>query len=58
MSHDYESYPIRQSDRRSFRLDAEKWTAFMAALEAPVGDLPRLKRLVNEPSIFPDPDPV
>ncbi|AZO02151.1 DUF1778 domain-containing protein [Mesorhizobium sp. M2A.F.Ca.ET.037.01.1.1] len=43
------------ADRRSFGLDAEKWAAFMATLEAPVRDLPRLKRLLNEPSIFPDP---
>ncbi|WP_352597942.1 DUF1778 domain-containing protein [Mesorhizobium sp. M0488] len=42
------------ADRRSFRLDAEKWAAFMAALDAPTRDLPSLKRLLSEPSIFSD----
>lgn len=31
------------ADRRSFPLDAEKWAAFQAALDAPARDLPRLK---------------
>ncbi len=43
------------ADRRSFLLDAEKWEAFVAALDAPPRDLPRLRRLLNEPSIFDDP---
>ncbi|WP_292638221.1 DUF1778 domain-containing protein [Mesorhizobium sp.] len=38
--------------RRSFPLDAEKWAAFIAALDAPTRDLPRLKQLLSEPSIF------
>ncbi|MER8391739.1 DUF1778 domain-containing protein [Mesorhizobium sp. M1340] len=45
------------ADRRSFHLDAEKWVAFMAALDAPTRDLPRLKRLLNEPSTFSGRDP-
>ncbi|TPK91647.1 DUF1778 domain-containing protein [Mesorhizobium sp. B2-4-12] len=45
------------ADRRSFHLDAEKWAAFMAALDAPTRDLPRLKRLLSEPSIFSGRDP-
>ncbi|MER8885198.1 MULTISPECIES: DUF1778 domain-containing protein [unclassified Mesorhizobium] len=45
------------ADRRSLHLDAEKWVAFMAALDAPTRDLPRLKRLLNEPSIFSGRDP-
>jgi uncharacterized protein (DUF1778 family) len=40
------------ADRRRFGLDAERWDAFMAALEAPPRDLPRLKRLLNEPDAF------
>jgi uncharacterized protein (DUF1778 family) len=39
-------------DRRHFELDAEQWTAFMTALDAPPRDLPRLKRLFDEPSPF------
>jgi uncharacterized protein (DUF1778 family) len=40
------------ANRRRFGLDAERWDAFMAALDAPPRDLPRLKRLLNEPGIF------
>jgi uncharacterized protein (DUF1778 family) len=40
------------ADRRRFGLDAERWDAFMVALDAPPRDLPRLKRLLNEPSVF------
>jgi uncharacterized protein (DUF1778 family) len=39
-------------DRRHFGLGADQWTAFMAALDAPPRDLPRLRRLLDEPSIF------
>jgi uncharacterized protein (DUF1778 family) len=39
-------------DRRQFGLSAEKWTAFMAALDAPVRPHARLKRLLSEPSVF------
>lgn len=40
------------ADRQHFGLDAERWTAFMAALDAPPRQHPRLKRLFDEPSIF------
>jgi uncharacterized protein (DUF1778 family) len=39
-------------DRRHFGLDAARWEAFLAALEAPSRPLPRLKRLLAEPSVF------
>ena len=39
-------------DRRRFELDAEKWQAFMAALDAPTSDNSRLRRLLQEPSVF------
>lgn len=39
-------------DRRYFRLNAEQWTAFMEALDAPPHDLPRVRRLFNEPSVL------
>jgi len=42
----------RLADRRSFQLDAEKWQAFIAALDAPTHELPRLRKLLNEPGIF------
>ena len=37
-------------DRQHFSLDAETWTAFQEALDAPVRPLPRLKRLLTQPS--------
>lgn len=40
------------ADRQYFGLDAEQWTAFMVALDAPTRDLPRTQRLLNEPSVF------
>lgn len=40
------------ADRHVFLLDPEKWEAFIAALDAPPRDLPRLRKLMREPSIF------
>jgi uncharacterized protein (DUF1778 family) len=39
------------SDQTRFVLDAQQWTAFMAALERPAKDKPRLSRLFKEPHI-------
>jgi hypothetical protein len=40
------------ADRQVFRLDAKRWHAFVAALDAPPKARPRLARLLNEPSIL------
>jgi uncharacterized protein (DUF1778 family) len=40
------------ADRRTFRLNATQWKAFMAALDAPPRPLPRLARLLKEPGFF------
>lgn len=40
------------ADRSRFGLDADRWKAFLAALDAPPRDLPRLARLFHEPSVF------
>jgi uncharacterized protein (DUF1778 family) len=40
------------ANRRTFGLDAIQWKAFMAALESPPRQLPRLKRLFKEPGFF------
>ncbi len=40
------------ADRHRFGLDAERWEAFMAALDAPVRPLPRIQKLLREPSVF------
>ena len=34
------------ADRRVFQLDAKRWDEFMAALDAPPKDNPRLRRLL------------
>ncbi|MHB8886432.1 MAG: type II toxin-antitoxin system TacA family antitoxin [Methylovirgula sp.] len=45
----------RLADRRVFTLDAERWEAFVAALDAPPHRHPRLERLFREKSVF-DPE--
>jgi len=40
------------AERHHFGLSSDQWSAFMAALEAPPRKLPRLQRLLNEPSLF------
>ena len=45
----------RLADRRIFPLDAKRWEAFVAALDAPSRDLPRLRRLLRDRSIL-DPE--
>ncbi len=39
-------------DRQRFTLDAAQWAVFQAALNAPTRKLPRLKKLLQEPSVF------
>ena len=39
-------------ERRIFVLNAEKWTEFQSALDAPTLPLPRLKALLEEPGFF------
>lgn len=45
------------ADRRSFHLDAERWQAFVTALDAPVRDMPRMRKLLGEPDIFSGNEP-
>ncbi|MGA7829648.1 MAG: DUF1778 domain-containing protein [Terracidiphilus sp.] len=40
------------AERRVFGLDAEKWAAFQAALDAPARPLPHLQALLDEPGFF------
>jgi len=39
-------------DQRQFVLDPERWAAFQAALDAPGRPNPRLKKLLQTPSVF------
>lgn len=40
------------ADRRAFFLNDEQWREFMAALDAPPQPMPRMERLLKEPSIL------
>ncbi|NES00561.1 MAG: DUF1778 domain-containing protein [Symploca sp. SIO1B1] len=40
------------AERRVFSLSADAWDAFQAALDAPPQSYPRLKKLLNTPSVF------
>jgi len=40
------------ADRRLFLLDDAQWTAFMTALDAPERPMPRLERLLQEPTVL------
>jgi len=39
-------------DRQRFGLNAEQWTAFQTALDAPPPPAPRLAKLLRKPSVF------
>jgi uncharacterized protein (DUF1778 family) len=39
-------------DRQRLGLDAGRWAAFQAALDAPARANPRLKKLLQKPSVF------
>ena len=40
------------ADRRLFLLNDAQWEAFLAALDAPAEPMPRLERLLREPSVL------
>lgn len=42
------------ADRQRFGVDGARWVAFHEALDAAPRELPRVKRLFSEPSIFED----
>ena len=44
------------ADQAHFYLSAEKWDEFIAALDAPPKDLPRLRKLLTEPTVFDGPE--
>jgi uncharacterized protein (DUF1778 family) len=45
------------ADRRHFGLDADQWAAFMTALDAAPHELPRLRQLFHERSVFETREP-
>lgn len=40
------------ADRTRFGLDADRWKMFLEALDSPPRELPRLGRLLREPSVL------
>jgi len=40
------------AEQTRFVLPEDKWLAFNAALDAPVREIPALRRLLTEPSVF------
>jgi uncharacterized protein (DUF1778 family) len=40
------------ADRNRFGLNSDQWKAFLEVLDAPLRDIPRLGRLLREPSVF------
>jgi uncharacterized protein (DUF1778 family) len=40
------------ADRTRFELSADQWQAFQAALDQPVSDKPKLKKLLSEPGLL------
>ena len=40
------------ADQAHFYLSTKKWNEFCAALDAPPRDLPELRKLLTEPSVF------
>jgi len=40
------------SDQSHFYLSPDKWNEFCAALDAPPRDLPELRKLLTEPTVF------
>ena len=40
------------AEQAHFYLSAKKWDEFIAALDAPAKDVPKLRKLLTEPSVF------
>jgi uncharacterized protein (DUF1778 family) len=40
------------ASQKHFAYDAKQWNAFIAALDRPAQDKPRLRALLNEPSVL------
>ena len=43
------------ADQTHFYLSPEKWDEFCAALDAPPRELPELRKLLTQPSVFDEP---
>ena len=55
IEHAFEAAQNILADQVHFYLSAAKWDEFVAALDAPPKDLPQLRKLLTEPSVFDEP---
>ena len=52
VEHAFEAAQHILADQVHFYLSPEKWDEFAAALDAPPRDLPQLRKLLTEPTVF------
>ncbi|HEY1946717.1 MAG TPA: DUF1778 domain-containing protein [Bryobacteraceae bacterium] len=52
VEHAFEAAQHILADQVHFYLSPEKWDKFVAAIDAPPKDLPQLRKLLTEPSVF------
>jgi uncharacterized protein (DUF1778 family) len=57
LEHAYEAAQQVLADQVQFTLPAERWKAFCRALDAPPREVPALKQLLAEKSVFDGPRP-
>ena len=55
IEHAFEAAQQVLADQNHFYLTPGKWDEFCAALDAPPRELPELRRLLTEPSVFDGP---
>lgn len=55
IEHAFEAAQNILADQVHFYLSPTKWDEFVAALDAPPKDLPQLRKLLTEPSVFDGP---
>src|SRR5205823_15022229 len=55
LDHAYQAAQQVLADQVHFTLPAERWKAFCQALDAPPREVPALRRLLNEKSLFDGP---
>jgi uncharacterized protein (DUF1778 family) len=55
VEHSFQAAQQILADQSHFYLSPEKWEEFVAALDAPPRELPGLRKLLTEPTVFDEP---
>jgi uncharacterized protein (DUF1778 family) len=55
VEHSFQAAQQILADQSHFYLSPQKWEEFVAALDAPPRELPELRRLLTEPTVFDEP---